>query len=519
MGRRDLPREAVDEQTEISPATEILEGEGLSMGKEVKIGLGVIVVLLVVFGGLLYYRLSGPPSDVAAAAETKPTEPAGEVIVASDQAASATTPTVVTATAGSDSDKSTLSVSDMAKWNSKSTGQRSANRSADASSQSRAASTPPSYMPQTGAKGPHGHKSHLSDPFHRQTAQIEVGGGEASDATVPPTPSPTVVAYGDSASSTSRDQAGEAEAAAASSHNPLRGLSPGGAAGTTRVPPAPLVRDNYGHPAPNSSLQVATNPSAASGTIPPRPVHGRDFDAGQGYRSAQESPAYGSQYNMPPTRAGMNEGRATHGTGAIYGAGDSYGGNASYDDDAAAYGTRNSAGANSRRGQTSPSVANNTGKYVIQPNDSYWTISEQIYGTGAYFQALAEHNRKKFPDENRLKAGEEIITPALAELEKSYPKLCPKPEHRDAAKRQMSVVSSQVRHGGGRVYVVQEGDTLFDIARYELGKAARWAEIYELNREAIGTDFDHLNPGMQLLLPRDASPGKVTQRSEDRFQR
>lgn len=39
MGRRDLPREAVGEQTEISPATEILEGEGLSMGKEVKIGL------------------------------------------------------------------------------------------------------------------------------------------------------------------------------------------------------------------------------------------------------------------------------------------------------------------------------------------------------------------------------------------------------------------------------------------------------------------------------------------------
>jgi nucleoid-associated protein YgaU len=517
MGRRDLPREAVGEQTEISPATEILEGEGLSMGKEVKIGLGVIVVLLVVFGGVLYYRLSGPPADVAAAAETKPTEPAGEVVVASDQADSATTPTVVTATAGSDSDKSTLSVSDMAKWNSKSTGQRPANRSADASSQSRVASTPPSYMPQTGAKGHQEHKSHLSDPFHRQTAKIEVGGGDASGAAVPPAPSPTVVAYGDSASSTSRGQAGEAEAAVASSHNPLRSLSPGGAAGTTSVPPAPFVRDSYGYPASNSSLQVATNPSAASGANPPRPMHGHDFDAGQGYRSAQESPAYGSQYNVPATRAGMNQGRATHGTGAIYGAGDSYGGNASYDD--APQGARNSAGVNSRRSPTSPSAANNTGKYIIQPNDSYWTISEQIYGTGAYFQALAEHNRKKFPDENRLKAGEEIVTPALAELEKSYPKLCPKPEHRDATKRQMSVVSSPVRHGGGRVYVVQEGDTLFDIARYELGKAARWAEIYELNREAIGTDFDHLNPGMQLLLPRDPSPGKVTQRSEDRFQR
>ena len=45
--------------------------------------------------------------------------------------------------------------------------------------------------------------------------------------------------------------------------------------------------------------------------------------------------------------------------------------------------------------------------------------------------------------------------------------------------------------------------TLFDIARYELGKATRWAEIYQLNRDQIGADFNHLRPGTQLVLPED----------------
>ena len=38
-----------------------------------------------------------------------------------------------------------------------------------------------------------------------------------------------------------------------------------------------------------------------------------------------------------------------------------------------------------------------------------------------------------------------------------------------------------------------EGDTLFNIARYELGKASRWVEIYEFNRDLLGKDFNYHN--------------------------
>jgi LysM repeat protein len=54
---------------------------------------------------------------------------------------------------------------------------------------------------------------------------------------------------------------------------------------------------------------------------------------------------------------------------------------------------------------------------------------------------------------------------------------------------------------GRRIYTVEQGDTLMDISRRQLGKASRWAEILELNRDKLGEDHDYLLPGMQLALP------------------
>ena len=65
---------------------------------------------------------------------------------------------------------------------------------------------------------------------------------------------------------------------------------------------------------------------------------------------------------------------------------------------------------------------------------------------------------------------------------------------------------------GGRTYKVREGDTLSDIARYELGKASRWAEIYELNRHHLGEDFDYLAPGTEIILPGHGATDPLTTR-------
>jgi nucleoid-associated protein YgaU len=142
--------------------------------------------------------------------------------------------------------------------------------------------------------------------------------------------------------------------------------------------------------------------------------------------------------------------------------------------------------------------------YTVQPNDNYWSISRAVYGTGAYFKALYEHNRDRFPYPDQLRAGDVIDTPPAAVLEQTYPDLCPQPR-RSGRGGSLRPRAAPPRPSG-RTYVVKEGDTLFDIARAELGRSSRWAELYELNRDQLGDDFDYLTPGMELLLPADV-PG------------
>ena len=146
-------------------------------------------------------------------------------------------------------------------------------------------------------------------------------------------------------------------------------------------------------------------------------------------------------------------------------------------------------------------LAVENGKYTVQPNDSLWTVSEKVYGTGRYFKAIYEHNRARLPHADRLAVGTVIAVPPVATLEQNYPALCPKQRKSAMVKPRTIEASTRQRIAGSNVYVVEEGDTLFDIARYELGKASRWAEIYDLNRDALGEDFDYLQPGTELTMP------------------
>jgi nucleoid-associated protein YgaU len=170
-----------------------------------------------------------------------------------------------------------------------------------------------------------------------------------------------------------------------------------------------------------------------------------------------------------------------------------------------------------------PPPRRDDGKYEVQPNDSYWTISERLYGTGAYFKALAQLNRGNGAGEDWLQPGTLISAPTVTELEKSYPDLCPKPSRRDAMQSQtqsrVSTVSTRHQHRGGRTYTVVEGDTLFNIARYELGKASRWAEIYDLNRDVLGKDFNYLTPGTQLVMPEGEKSDVIAQPPSNVYRR
>ena len=157
-------------------------------------------------------------------------------------------------------------------------------------------------------------------------------------------------------------------------------------------------------------------------------------------------------------------------------------------------------------------VERNGDQYTVQPNDSYWTISEKVYGTGGYFKALYEHNRKRSKVADELKLGQVLIVPDEGVLRRLYPDLCPKPRKTVASAQQRLTSATGRLRGPGRTYTVSEGDTLFEIARHELGKPSRWAEIYDLNRDVLGEDTDYLRPGTELILPAagDNSPRNNT---------
>lgn len=148
-------------------------------------------------------------------------------------------------------------------------------------------------------------------------------------------------------------------------------------------------------------------------------------------------------------------------------------------------------------------------RYTVEPNDSYWAISKKLYGTPAYFKALYWHNREQYPQARELRPGDVISTPELAQLRERYPDLCPSREHEHRAEIMRQVSGPTHLPARHRLYVVQEGDTLSDIALYELGRSSRWTEIYQLNRQALGQDFDYLPPGLELALP-----SHTAQRSE-----
>ena len=58
-----------------------------------------------------------------------------------------------------------------------------------------------------------------------------------------------------------------------------------------------------------------------------------------------------------------------------------------------------------------------------------------------------------------------------------------------------------------KTYTVAPGDTLWAIAKKQLGAGNRWPEIYEKNRAVIGDNPDRIKPGQVLTIPESSAPG------------
>lgn len=180
-------------------------------------------------------------------------------------------------------------------------------------------------------------------------------------------------------------------------------------------------------------------------------------------------------------------------------------------------------------GQTETATAANPDEYEVQRGEDLWMISESLFGTDIYARAIYAHNRAAYPNPDAIQAGDVLVIPDAAELERLYPDTFPREtataQAGTTAPRPAGAAADSAESGDeymaeeetgtgaaaarpesrratdDRVYVVRQGETIFDVARNELGKARRWVEIYELNRDVLGDDFQAIPTGTELLLP------------------
>lgn len=151
--------------------------------------------------------------------------------------------------------------------------------------------------------------------------------------------------------------------------------------------------------------------------------------------------------------------------------------------------------------------------HVVKPNETFWSISQKYYGTGRYFQALAAYNHRQIPDPTKMKPGVTIALPGEDELERRYASLLPKTStHEPGAADGQANQSGELLMGqdGRTMYRIGAKDTLSGIAQAYLGRASRWVQILEMNRDTL-KDGNSLKIGMVLRLPHDARPSQVTE--------
>jgi len=155
---------------------------------------------------------------------------------------------------------------------------------------------------------------------------------------------------------------------------------------------------------------------------------------------------------------------------------------------------------------STPSIAGD--RYVVQPGDNFWSISQKKYGAGRYFQALAAYNQSRVSDASRMKPGVEIALPDVEELTGRFATLVPAdgPSEPAAAVGAVANAPGEFLQGadGQPRYRIGTGDTLSGIAQKHLGRSRRWEQILEMNRDVL-KDGNSLKLGAVLRLPSDAT--------------
>ncbi len=123
--------------------------------------------------------------------------------------------------------------------------------------------------------------------------------------------------------------------------------------------------------------------------------------------------------------------------------------------------------------------------YIVAAEDTrgYWGIAEKVYGHGKHYELIARANPAVNP--SGLRAGQKLTLPPIPSEDRSQVKT--------------ASASAASRAGGGKVYVVQEGDSHWKIAKKQYGRGDYWYLIDQANPSFRPGSV--IRPGQKLIIP------------------
>jgi nucleoid-associated protein YgaU len=142
--------------------------------------------------------------------------------------------------------------------------------------------------------------------------------------------------------------------------------------------------------------------------------------------------------------------------------------------------------------------------YTWKSGDTFPTLAQRFYGDASRLATLKRLNEGRAD----VQPGERILVPifdldavqapAIASAAAPKSDLPKKPDAAPAATA--SPAAAPASAAGARFHVVKDGESLWKIAKQELGSGARWNEIYTANRDVLPSP-EALHTGQKLRVP------------------
>ena len=144
--------------------------------------------------------------------------------------------------------------------------------------------------------------------------------------------------------------------------------------------------------------------------------------------------------------------------------------------------------------------------YTWKEGDTWRGLANTYYGDWQRLDVLKRHNEGRMD----VQPGETVFVPVFAAerpMVAAAPAVAtaaqgsaPKEAAAKSGKRGKSASATAAQPSGKKMHVATNGESLWKIAKAELGDGNRWKEIYEANRDLLDKP-ESIKKGMRLRIP------------------